>query len=99
MCNPRFFLAGNHARNGVGKCDHCRHAQRPVTLGNCFQVFHTISDQQWDKEQEKSTKEEATKFEKFKRRKPRGKPGRRRREHFSEEQNTLSLLWRLCTLN
>ena len=56
MCNSRFFLAGNHARNGVGKCDHCRHPQTPVTLGNCFQVFYTISDQQWDKEQEKSTK-------------------------------------------
>ena len=46
---PAFFLVGNHARNGVSIVVAFKNL---VTLGTCFQVFH--SDEQRDKEQERA---------------------------------------------
>ena len=51
----------------------------------CICVFlagNHISDEQRDKEQGKSTREEAIKFEKFKRRNPREKPEKEKKIKF-----------------
>ena len=42
---PAFFLARNHARNGVGIV---------VAFKTCFQVFHTVSEEQRYQEQERA---------------------------------------------
>ena len=48
---PMFFLVRNYASNGVGIVIAFKNLS---TLGTCFQVFHTISDKQWDNEQQRA---------------------------------------------
>ena len=63
------FTMGNHARNGVGIVVRFKNL---FTLGTCFQVFYTmvLVSRVTGKRAGKSMREEATKFEKFKQRKP-----------------------------
>ena len=79
---PAFILAGNHARNGKGLTVSFRNM---FTLGTCFQVFRTISDEQRDKEQESVLEKRRQNLRNLSGESLERSRGRRRRENFNDE--------------